>query len=197
MFYNYWGKCSSSFYNVKRGTEIVAQSIYYDFPEAFDRKLSIGDACPIFGNCSGHPGNSHGTNLSFDLNYYVIGDYNTTQYRDSRFRPEGNFVHIWKNNKEGTELIPGVFDVERNFLFAARMKQIFPERIMFTNDVLHAEILTKLDKKYSREEMNLYWKGMSTNAGTQWNHHTHYHFTAHDIEAINWDFDIRDFVPRR
>jgi len=181
---------------VKRVTEIVAQSIYYDFPEAFDRKLSIGDACPLFGNCDGHPGSSHGRNYQFDLNYYVIGDYNTTQYRDSRYPPEGNFVNIWEDHG-ATKLIPGVYDHERNFILAARLRQVFPERVMFTNDVLQRETLKFARKNYSQEEANLYWQGMSWNNGTTYNHHTHYHFTTRGVDKINWDFDVRDFVQRK
>jgi len=94
-------------------------------------------------------------------------------------------------------LLPGVFDFERNFLFAVRMKQIFPDRIMFTNDVLKAETLKRMTKKYTQEEMFLYFDGMSSNVGTTYNHHTHYHFTAKRIEKINWDFDISNFIQRK
>jgi hypothetical protein len=127
----------------------------------------------------------------------VIGDYNTTQYMDSKFKPQGKFVKIWREGYEGQELLPGVFDFERNFIFAARMKQVFPRRVMFTNEVLYNETIKCLKGKYTQKEMALYQEGMGYDSGTKYNHHTHYHFTARGVDHINWDFDVRDFLQRK
>ena len=116
---------------------------------------------------------------------------------DSKIKPQGEIVRIWKRGFEGQELIPNVFDFERNFIFAARMKQIFPNRVMFTNEVLYNETIKRMEDKYTPEEMSLYRNGMGYDVGTKYNHHTHYHFTTRGMNHINWDFDIKDFIQRR
>lgn len=196
---NYWifcgnNDCNKLLYNHYKLSELVAKSIYYDFPDSFDRRLSIGDCCPSVGDCNGHPKGSHSfIGTSFDMNYYTINDFNTTQYRPKTSEDIGKKVNIW--NKLGVDLIEEKFDWERNFIFMYRMKQIFRDFKPFLNDVIYNFMSKKIENKYGRDKMLDFWKMSSQNAGTEFNHHTHSHLNLGS--KINRDFNIKDFIKRK
>lgn len=171
---------------------LVAQSIYHDFPDKFDRKLVIGDACNYPDDCDGHPHGTHSTLHSFDMNYYTMNDFNTTQYfahdKKSNYR---KLVNIWNTRNNGVELLPNMFDAKRNALFVIRYAQIFPKCKFLTNDALMKE-MSKSVRKYYSDYNELFFTHAQGGPALKWNHHTHYHITTN--KAINLDFDIRNFA---
>lgn len=195
---NYWvfcgnNDCNKLLNNHYQLTALVAKSIYFDFPDSFDRRLSIGDCCPSIDNCPGHPKSSHSyIGTSFDMNYYVVGDFNTTQYIPKTSENIGKKVNIWY--KLVFDLIEEKFDWERNFIFMYRMKQIFKDFNPFLNDILYEFMSKKIENKYGRDKMLDFWKMSSQNTSTEFNHHIHSHLTVGS--KINWDFNIKDFIKR-
>ena len=188
--------CAYIYRNHLHLVKLVAMSVYYDFPKAIDKRLSIGDACPPTGNCKGHPGSSHGTLCSLDTNYYTLLESNTTQYRPGRtgIDPISNLIKMWKPGKAGEELIEDVFDWERNFIFFYRLRQIFPRCVISINNVLRDVIMENLKRKhdYSFQMRKDLYKFIQVNVGTTYRHHTHAHIALG--KNINWEFDVKNFL---
>lgn len=172
-YFHYVGKPSCRCMELGRlnAVELVAQSIYHDFPAAVDRRLWVGDCCPFSGNCVGHPGASHGKKVSMDVNYYTHMDSNQTHYPGRVGR-----VELWSD--PGKEMMPGVFDGHRNFLFFTRLSQAIPGTVFWMNDVLF--------KAMGKDAERL---RVQRDTGTTYNHHLHCHVELGDVDP---DFRIRD-----
>jgi len=99
---------------------------------------------------------------------------------------------MWKES--GVELLPGIFDFDRNILLALRLKQIFPEARLLTNEVLFYKMRKITRKKYGNDIEIELWKMLGRDYETHFNHHTHFH--VHLGTKINWNFDVRNFIPR-
>jgi len=194
----YWvyggnNSCSRLFMNHMEIVEVVAMSIFHDYPEAFDRRLSMGDACPSVGNCPRHPGGSHGTLCSFDSNYYTLDHSNTTQYRPGTKTDDINVVtQMWKTGEGGKVLLPNIFDWERNFVFFYRLRQIFSRCTIGINYVLRETIIDGLKTKYNLNMMSEVCEFIHVNVGMTYNHHTHAHINLSN--KINIDFNVQDFI---
>lgn len=183
--------CSNLFWNHQKAVEVVAMSIFHDYPKAFDRRLSIGDSCPRRGGCPHHPVGSHSTLYSLDVNYYTIGHSNTTQYRPGTETDDINMItKIWE--KMGRVLIPGVFDWERNFVFFYRLKQIFPRCTVSINSVLKEVIMDKLKIKCNLRMLPKADRFISSTVGMTFNHHVHAHINLGN--EIDMDFNVQDFT---
>lgn len=193
QYYVYGGKlpCSymySEFFDI---VNLVAQSIYYDFPDAKDRRLSIGDCCPFTGNCPGHP--AHANLQTLDQNYYTTGKNNTTQYRPGQPGDDCyEITKIWQDGFPGEALIEHIFDWQRNFLFYWRLHQIFPDLTILTNENIQDCIVWEARNRYGRDTANKIIPFLQGEEGTSRNHHIHTHIYLGT--KINWDFNTQDFL---
>ncbi|MBN1840803.1 MAG: hypothetical protein JW883_00775, partial [Deltaproteobacteria bacterium] len=132
-------ECSKLWVDYWKIVELVAQAVYYAFPDRVDRRLSIGDATCTDGMCPDHPEGSHGPwpVNKLDLNYYTFGPNNTTQYRPGGAGdPENVVTDLW--NLPGgffgiEDLKTDVFDWERNYACWRMIREAFPAaRIMIS-----------------------------------------------------------------
>jgi hypothetical protein len=161
-----------------RSVELVAQSIYHDFPKARNRFVWLGDACPLEGNCPKHPGISHGRLKSLDILYYLVED-TTRDNLDSKLKG------MW--GVQGEVLNKGKFDAERNFVFLYRLNQILPNSVTRANQILYNE-MEEVAKDYGSNINSIH---PTPSVGTYANHHVHCHI---DLGEFNKDFRINNFI---
>jgi len=176
---------------------LVAMSIYYDYPDRSDRRLHIGDACPPTGACTGHPGSSHAGCKAMDTDYYTWGPNNTTQYR-----PTGNvsdelrtITKIW--NDVCSDLKTDVFDWERNYILLVRLRDVFPRGQFSTQNILKDYMVAEAEKKFGRrdDKLEVFKRRVGVDLGNKYNHHTHFHLNlAYDP---NWNFNTEEWRDYR
>lgn len=131
--------------------------VFNKFPNANDRKLSLGDSNGYKCNCPNHPNQSHASMSAIDVDYYTT-NMNHTQYA----KP---IVNMWE--VPGIKLIPGIFDVQRNAHFLQTLRNNLPEATFRTNNLLLAEML-KIDPSISSMCSGI-------DFGIDYNHYTHFH----------------------
>ena len=156
----------------------MAKIIYYRHPEAQDRRLSIGDACPMVGSCEGHPGNSHSGLMTFDMNYYTHGPSNTTQYSaGSPGDVENEHVWIWERGLGWTDggLLTDVFDWQRNYEFWCLVKRFYPSARIMISSSIYDYVRYMVAKTYGSGLADKFTKMISQTKNGSYNHHIHAH----------------------
>lgn len=180
----YIGKCPYLEQGRLEALYLVAQSIYHDFEDAQDRLLWIADGSPFVGACKGHPGNSHAHKITVDVDYYTLLHKNHTQ----RWGPGGEPVQIWE--EPGVSLLTQTYDIERNFIFLARILQVMPGSTYRTNAVLKEELRLWGNSRYGWDLTTGVIQHCVGDQGVTYNHHTHAHL---DLTEFNKDFRISEF----
>jgi hypothetical protein len=156
--------------------DLIAKTIYYDFPNRLDRRLNIGDCTPTIGGCDGHPGSSHAGLRTMDVDYYTLGESNVTQYK-----PEcAEKTRIWS---DFYKLIN--FDWERNYIFWKRIKEAFPNAKVNTDKRILSYMKEKVRKKYGADSVHKLIRFVYGDGENQYNHHIHAHIYLGYF--INWD----------
>lgn len=141
----------------------ISHEIFEEFPLSFDRRLWIGDACPITGNCNGHPNNSHKGGNSCDTNYYTINNYNSTQYGVSNEFP---YISVSDGSTVNSN-----FDWQRNYKLIEKLYNYTENGDSRTCTSIKQFIANKL----SNELKNQWNLMIQSDSGTSYNHHSHYH----------------------
>jgi hypothetical protein len=178
LFWTYGGKDPCRFLkgNYVPVLDYIIKTVYFDFPDRNDRRLNIGDATPISGPCSGHPGGSHQGLRSVDFDYYTLGENNVTQYKPECIEEK---TIIWDDDT----LIN--FDWERNYILWKRIKEAFPDVRILTDIIILQYMLEMISKHYGYEESINFDRYVSGNSHGMYNHHTHVHVFLG--RKINWD----------
>jgi hypothetical protein len=130
----------------------VLYDMYWRSKEHVCPETSLGDGNAHHG-CPGHPGNSHGTGMAIDVNYYTMGPNNHTQY----VPPGETKTKIWSANNE---LIN--FDTGRNRVFCQSLHEVFPDVRIIMDRRIKAVVAP--DLKYVQGDRPMHR-----------NHHIHMH----------------------
>jgi hypothetical protein len=164
----------------RRIVELIAMEIYHKFPDRKDRRLSIGDNTPQTGNCSGHPSGSHSGCDVMDINYYTLGETNTTHYRPGNSGDACNkLISIWRgdgwvgNNPDN--LLIDLFDWERNYVIIKRIAELFPDSYFMINTCIGNYIYSKVKNLYGYNEAIKFINRVNTDNIPTYNHHIHCH----------------------
>lgn len=160
--------------------------MYNKFPSRQDRLISIGDATPAKGSCSGHPGSSHGSLKAMDFSYYTH-ETNETQWGD-------NVTTIW-----GTDgILEYVFDWERNYLLWKHIYSIFPESRGTVDRRIKEYMSPLIASKYGTKAYSLFQSHILGDDPENYNHHLHIHFkiltqsAEYSLEdIINYDYVVK------
>lgn len=153
--YEFCGKneCKYLTANTFKSFDMLLKMLYFENTDKTNSKIVLGDACPISGNCLGHPGASHSCEgLAIDINYITTCNTNYTQYRP----PETEKLIIW----DGDNLIN--FDHGRNLQLITWILDTFPSALIRIDEIIY-------------NELGINFAGVVDDQHGQYNHDTHMH----------------------
>jgi len=130
--------------------------------------INFGDACPLSGNCSGHPDGAHSGRHSaaIDMDYMTIEGANTTQ---SRKVSKGPLDIIWKDGK----LVN--FDWKRNFIFWRLLYTVHPKIKIAVDTRIFDFVKKEVQRNYGVFEANCLAYYLQPDSRPEFNHDTHCH----------------------
>lgn len=159
--------------------QYITHVIYNEFPDRPDRRLVVGDANCLTGNCPEHT--SHGPNgVNLDLNYYTWDEPGTA----TQIKPDDyEYTFIWPGQSSRNYWVCGyidplpMFDWERNYRLIQLIKKIWPGTASSIRiDTRLAQFIRKkLVEKYDWYTGKAFWQMVIKDAPCAWNHHMHMH----------------------
>lgn len=90
----------------------VITEMFFQYPDRKERRLSVMEACPLVGDCAGHPAGSHNGGLAIDVRYYTHGP--------------GEF---WTNGSLNKN-----FDFPRNTMLFKRLHELIPKSLVMVDE---------------------------------------------------------------
>lgn len=138
------------------------------YADGRDPVVNFGDACPLSGNCEGHPGGAHGSHQSaIDIDYLTMTGGNTTQ---SRRQSGGSIDIIWDGDK-----LTDNFDWQRNYLFWRLIATMAPGARIAVHTKIYEYVQGQVAKIYGTPESGIFAKYMQADSVPEYNHDTHCH----------------------
>ncbi len=143
--------------------EKVSLSISRDNP--LSKQLIMGDACPVSGNCPGHP--THGNLTEIDIDYPTYSGKGTQYGAPTE--------DIWIN----TDPLNMILDESKvdwwtTWQLIIRVKSELPD--IQTQIILHKKVFDLIGKNISVDELNELRVMTNQDEGIQFNHPWHMHF---------------------
>lgn len=130
--------------------------------------VNVGDACPLAGNCDGHPGGAHGSHqAAIDIDYLTMSGDNTTQYRR---QSKGPLDVIWDGDK-----LTDNFDWQRNYLLWRLLATMAPGVRIAVHTEIYEHVQGQAAKTYGTPEAGIFAKYMQADSVPEYNHDTHCH----------------------